>query len=98
MLPWVQAGAEYLKSLVPQEMVANALDKAKQEAPALTPQGVTDPIGALLKQDQSPAPAQPSPPETAPQPEAPAPAQPAAPAQQRPAAPGVTPTHPTQAH
>ena len=103
MLPWVQAGADYLKSLVPQEMVANALDKAKQEAPALTPQGVTDPIGALLKQDQSPAPAAPAQPsQPAPQQPAqapaPAPAQPAAPAQQHPATPGVTPTHPTQAH
>jgi len=106
MLPWVQAGAEYLKSLVPQEMVANALDKAKQEAPALTPQTVTDPLGALIKQNQTPAPAapaQPSPPATAPQQPAspapaPAPAQPAPPAQQRPASPGITPTHPTPTH
>ena len=84
MLPWVQAGSDYLKGLVPQEMVASALDKAKQEAGPLTPQTITDPIGSLLNR----APAQP-------QPAQPQPAQPPAPA---PAAPGITPTHPTQTH
>lgn len=69
MLPWVQAGAEYLKSLVPQEALAGAIDKAKQEAPALAPQ-IADPIGSLLKQNQPPAQPQPS------QPPAPAPAAP----------------------
>ncbi|MGK9231746.1 CvpA family protein [Inquilinus limosus] len=86
MLPWVQAGAEYLKSLVPQEALAGAIDKAKQEAPALAPKAVTDPIGSLLNgqgQPEAPAPAQPQQ------------GQPVAPA---PAAPGVTPTSPTQTH
>jgi membrane protein required for colicin V production len=85
MLPWVQAGAEYLKTLVPQEALAGAIDKAKQEAPALAPQ-IADPIGSLLKQNQPPA---------QPQPAQPQPSQPPAPA---PAAPGITPTHPTQTH
>lgn len=88
MLPWVQAGAEYLKSLVPQEALAGAIDKAKQEAPALTPNSVTDPIGSLLNRNQAPAPAQP-------QPAQPQPVQPPASA---PPAPGITPTHPTQTH
>ncbi len=109
MLPWVQAGSDYLKSLVPQEMVASALDKAKQEAGPLTPQTITDPIGSLLNQAQPAAPAtpvqvQPQPAQQPPAPPAaaaparaaqPAPAQPAAP---RPAAPTFTPTHPTQTH
>jgi membrane protein required for colicin V production len=85
MLPWVQAGAEYLKSLVPQEALAGAIDKAKQEAPALAPQ-IADPIGSLLNQNKAPA---------QPQPTQPQPAQPPAPA---PAPPGITPTHPTQTH
>jgi len=83
MLPWVQAGAEYLKTLVPQEALAGAIDKAKQEAPALTPKEITDPIGSLLNQGQTPAPAQP---------------QPAQPQPAQPPAPGITPTHPTQTH
>ncbi|HMG49245.1 MAG TPA: CvpA family protein [Inquilinus sp.] len=99
MLPWVQAGSDYLKSLVPQEMVANALDKAKQEAgPLAGPKTITD----LLNQGQPAAPApaapaqpQPAAPAPAPAPAQPAPAQPAAP---RPAAPTLTPTHPTQTH
>ncbi|MFE0755887.1 CvpA family protein [Inquilinus sp. NPDC058860] len=93
MLPWVQAGAEYLKSLVPQEALAGAIDKAKQEAPALAPQTITDPIGSLLNQNQ--APAQPQSQPAQPQPAQPQPAQPPASA---PPAPAVTPTHPTQAH
>lgn len=63
MLPWVQAGAEYLKSLVPQEALAGAIDKAKQEAPALAPQ-IADPIGSLLKQNQPPTQPQPAQPPT----------------------------------
>lgn len=82
MLPWVQAGAEYLKSLVPQEALAGAIDKAKQEAPALAPQ-IADPIGSLLNQGKPPAPAQP---------------QPAQPPASAPPPPGVTPTPPTQTH
>jgi membrane protein required for colicin V production len=88
MLPWVQAGAEYLKTLVPQEALAGAIDKAKQEAPALTPKEITDPIGSLLNQNQAPAPAQPQPAQ---------PQQPQPPAS-APPAPGITPTHPTQTH
>jgi membrane protein required for colicin V production len=103
MLPWVQTGSEYLKSLVPQEMLANAIDKAKQEtAPLATPQTIADPIGSLLNGGQAapaPAPAQPQPAQpAAPQP-APAQQQPAtqpAPAQQHPAANGLKPTRPTQ--
>ena len=87
MLPWVQAGAEYLKTLVPQEALAGAIDKAKQEAPALTPKEITDPIGSLLNQNQTPAPAP-----------APAQPQPAQPPASAPPAPGITPTHPTQTH
>lgn len=90
MLPWVQAGSEYLKSLVPQEALAGAIDKAKEAAPALTPQTITDPIGSLLNQNQGqpPAPAQP-------QPAQPQPAQPPASA---PPPPAITPTHPTPTH
>jgi membrane protein required for colicin V production len=92
MLPWVQAGAEYLKSLVPQEALAGAIDKAKQEAPALAPQ-IADPIGSLLNQNQVQPQGQP--PAPAPAPAQPQPARPPAPA---PASPGITPTHPTPTH
>jgi membrane protein required for colicin V production len=92
MLPWVQAGAEYLKSLVPQEALAGAIDKAKQEAPALAPQ-IADPIGSLLNQNQVQPQGQP--PAPAPAPAQPQPARPPALA---PASPGITPTHPTPTH
>jgi membrane protein required for colicin V production len=87
MLPWVQAGSEYLKSLVPQEALAGAIDKAKEVAPAIAPGTIADPIGSLLNQGQTPPPAN--------APAQPQPAQPPAPA---PASPGITPTHPTQTH
>jgi membrane protein required for colicin V production len=96
MLPWVQAGSEYLKSLVPQEALAGAIDKAKEAAPALTPQTITDPLGSLINQNQVPPQGQPPVPAPAqPQQTQPQPAQPPAPA---PASQGIRPTHPTPTH
>lgn len=88
MLPWVEQGAEYLKGLVPQEVLAGAIDKAKQEAAPLTgPKTIIDLLGG---QGQPGAPA--NPPANPPaQPQTQPPVQP-----QLQPAPGVIPTPPTQ--
>lgn len=106
MLPWVQQGAEYLKALVPQDALAGAIDKAKEQvAPLTNPGALGDPIGALINRE-NPASGQPAqqqtPPPAQPQAQPPAQPQPASPqqppAQPQPAQPRVAPTPPTQTH